>query len=226
MEEEKDNAKYMDMIKFDPNFIEGGYIDEDGFYIQPDGSYFDADGYFFNANGYDENGGYYDEEGVYRNADYEEVDEEAEDEANAHIDYLEECFRTMSEKTKLKATIAGLLDTVNEEQLKKELDSKKIIYSSIKIEKEENSKTAYLEIDDVKSAHELLLLHGTQFLGDYVDIDYPDLTTEPPETIGTIDFQVEKGESKKEEEKKEVKKEAKKEDTKKKYFLDDDVKIG
>ena len=37
-EEKKDNEAYIEKLRSNTNFVEGGAVDEDGFYIQIDGS--------------------------------------------------------------------------------------------------------------------------------------------------------------------------------------------
>ena len=192
-EEKKDNEAYIEKLRSNTNFVEGGAVDEDGFYIQIDGSkwsksivgYFDPEGVFFDEHGYDEFGGYYDDDGVYREADYEkEYDEELEEEAKQHKDYLNNCIETSNENN-FKGMIMNIVDKVTEKEVKDELEKLSKDFGTVNIHKEEDdTQTALVEVKSKEAAKAMISLHTKKMFGDKIDIDFEEFMNaeaHPPE---------------------------------------------
>ena len=150
--------------------------------------FFDHEGYYFDQKGFDEAGGYYDDYGEYRDADYVCEEEYAEDEDHTynqyvlsqHIEPLLEAISGVREGCELNAILSNLPYKATKEEIEKGLKDHNIpfVNMEMKYDKSKNLKSVNLRVKDKESAKGLAVLHGAQFLGRNLKVDFPDFSLE------------------------------------------------
>eukprot|EP00830_Metopus_es_P021566 TRINITY_DN908_c0_g1_i1.p1 TRINITY_DN908_c0_g1~~TRINITY_DN908_c0_g1_i1.p1 ORF type:complete len:257 (+),score=79.63 TRINITY_DN908_c0_g1_i1:64-834(+) len=183
-----EDDEFLAFIKKNPKFAIGGKLDEEGFYTQTDGSFFDPDGYYFNPEGFDEFGGYYDEEGVYQD-DAGEYEDEYDDE-NDHqyheyerqtkLQHVISVIDSFASGTTFTAVLGNLQYRQGELNIKGELEKNGIHFKSVAVKKDNEGRTrsANVILTTKEDAKKMVNLHGVEFLGRSLKVEFPELSVE------------------------------------------------
>ena len=148
--------------------------------------FFDPEGFYFNPKGYDEAGGYYDDHGIYRDGDYISHEQTNPEEEQLYIDYtiqeyvdpIQAAIASATEGVEFLAVLSNLPHEATKEQVEDELKKQGIVFQKLdlKFDQWNKFKQANVRMQSKEAAKTLLDLHGKQFMGQTLKVEFPHFT--------------------------------------------------